>query len=58
MTEGAGEEGIGRERERRKRKGERGRGRGRGRGRELWVVGFFFDFIDGWMAVGEWVIVG
>ena len=27
-------------------------------GREFWVVRSLFDFIDGWLAVGGWLIVG
>ena len=66
VTEGAREQGRKgvREREReREREGgrgrgrRRGRGRGRGSGREIWVVRSFFDFIDGRMGVGGWLVV-
>ena len=45
MTEGAKEEGGGREGE-----GEGEREGGRGQGRELWVFRSFFNFIDRWMG--------
>ena len=53
-----------------KRSALRGRGRGieggregggqggRGREGEFWVIRSFFDFIEGWMGVGGWVVVG